>query len=841
LYSQTDIQQRSLLQRPENRKIIQKVIDDTSTLRATILGSHSSPPTIVSHPESTIDGAIFDVDTEIVNTAPYRRAMEHNVSKRSGGTPNRSASDATNPFRRIPLTLVTHVESTADHGFYDQDADIVNPDAYRQAMAEGKSNEKPNLWHRSVSDSAQHKHRTMAQPGRTSDSALGSLEPKESKHQLSPMERFRSETWQKPRPYRIDSPDFFAGDREGDPPRRHMSSASDSRIPQQISLPTPEVKKSLWGSIKKMPGRAGLTPPGQQRTASSPTGSPGPSLGTRRVKRRGELNIHMSIDFGSSEGLSAPAIVRAAQSGSRMEIELLLEQRADIEECHEGSGRTALAVASHCGNDDVVFSLLRHGARVNILDALSMTPLHLAASRGHYRVLRYLIDGHADVDALGPDNQTPLRLAADNGHFDAAELLLQCQAKVNARDRRNLTALHAAAKIGDDTIVSLLLRYGADFEAKDGELMTALHYACEENSEAVVEALLAHRADIEAQGKEAMTPLLCACRAGARQVTSILLVRKANLKHKGEGNMTSLHWACYNGHAEVADLLLQKKCSIEARTSDGRTPLHIATMTKNFAVAELLVRKGAALEAQCNRSLRPIHYACQNADPILVQLLLSSGAQIEAATQLDLLRPLHMATIRDSSTVAEMLLKKGATVDARNATGDRALSLACTLGHIDLVRLLLSKGAAMRARAPKGPSREDSPLCKAAAHGHLPVVLELLDKGASIRETNEANWQPLRCAAFYGHADIVDALLKRGASVVSLDSTDDGDLRTTTSKLGFAPGVNQRCRKAVLELLNSAETKERTEPQRLSEDDPYLTTLKSGMRQDATRFFEMET
>jgi hypothetical protein len=77
------------------------------------------------------------------------------VSKQNGGVANRSASDATNPFRRIPLTLVTCAESTADSGFYDQDADIVNPDAYRQAMAERKSDERSNMTHRSVSDSAQ--------------------------------------------------------------------------------------------------------------------------------------------------------------------------------------------------------------------------------------------------------------------------------------------------------------------------------------------------------------------------------------------------------------------------------------------------------------------------------------------------------------------------------------------------------------------------------------------------------------------------------------------------------------------------------------------------------------
>jgi ankyrin repeat protein len=767
--------------------------------------------------------------------------MEHNVSKKTGVTANRSASDATNPFRRAPVTLVTRAESTADSGFYDQDADIVNPDAYRQAMAESKGNATPNITHRSASDSAQYKAQRVAQPERAGHPDPASPEANQSNDQLSPMERFKSEVWQKPQPYRAESMGTFLGHPEESRPLRQVNSVPNSAVPQQFALPSREVKKSLWGSIKKMPSRAGLTPPGQQRTTTSPTGALGPSLGTRRAKRRNELNIHTSIDFGSSEGLSAPTIVRAAQSGSRMEIELLLEQRANIEERHEQSQRTALAVASHCGNDDAVSVLLRHGARVDVLDASSMTPLHLGASRGHYRVIRYLLDEHADVDALGPENKTPLRLAADNGHFEAAELLLQYHAKVNARDRRNFTALHAAAKIGDNAIVNLLIRYGADFEAKDGKLMTALHYACEENCEAVVEDLLAQKADIEATGREAMTPLSCACRAGARQVTAILLVRRANLKHKGEGDMTPLHWACYNGHPEVADLLLQKKAAIEAKTVDGRTPLHIAALTKNFAVAELLIRKGAAIEAQCNRSRRPIHYACDSADLLLVQLLLSSGAQIEAATLPTLLRPLHMATIRGSSTIVKILLKKGATIDARNAAGDRALSLACISGHLDLVQLLLRAGAAMRARAPKGSSHEDSPLCKAAAHGHLPIVLELIDQGASVRESDEANWQPLRYAAFYGHAEIVDALLKRGASIVALNSLDPNDLRTITSRLGFAPKVDGRCRKAVFDLLSAAEEKERSAPQRLSPTDSHLTAAKYGTRQETLRFYELET
>jgi ankyrin repeat protein len=120
-------------------------------------------------------------------------------------------------------------------------------------------------------------------------------------------------------------------------------------------------------------------------------------------------------------------------------------------------------------------------------------------------------------------------------------------------------------------------------------------------------------------------------------------------------------------------------------------------------------------------------------------------------------------------------------------------------------------------------------------------VLELIDHGASVRESDEANWQPLRYAAFYGHAEIVDALLKRGASVIALNSLDANDSKTVTSRLGFAPKVDGRRRKAVFDLLSTAEEKERSAPQRLSPTDSYLTFAKFGTGQETLRFYELET
>ena len=802
-----------MLQKPKSRRIIQKVVDDTSTLRASVTKSQRGAPTIVSHPESTIGSLELDVDKDIVNTGPYRNALAHNESKASAKGPNRSASDSTNPFRKPPprAETPTPTEVTEDSGYYDIDADLVNPEAYRQTMADAKARVPGEVLPRSVSDSASH------QPRRRDDGPQKNIiENTEEADRLTPMERFKVEPQQKPRPFRRPrSPDPADSMSNYYPhqPGRHATYASDPAIPRQFSFSmrrqktSPDFKNSIWGTIRKgrRPGVGMLRP----HTPTSPsTDTLSPTAGSRRAKRKNELDVRTSIDFGSPEALKAPAIVRAAQSGSRMEVLRLLEQRVDIEQRHESSGRTALAVAAHCGNDEIVSLLLQRGAQVDVLDSSNMTPLHLAASRDHYGIVQLLLDDHANVDAFGPNGKTALRLAADNGHQDVVEILLQNRAKVNSRDHDNSTALHAAAKIGDDDIVRLLVTHGADFEAKDGELMTPIHYAAENDHDHVTEALLDSRANVEAQGKDGMTPLCIACSAGTKQVVSLLLSRKANYKHKADGDMTPLHWAAYNGHDEVVDLLLQKRPSIDVKNCDGRTPLHLAILSRSFAAAELLLRRGATIEAECSISLRPLHYACENGDPALVQLLLGSGANVEAVHRSGLRRPIHFATVAASIPVLSILLKAAADIEARDASGDRALTLAATNGALDVVQFLLGRGAAMSLKLPSRhtkPRFNDSPICKAAKAGHLPVVQELVDRGGSVHTPDELNCQPLRYAAYYGHATTVKYLLSKGASLAIL-GLDPGTIESGVGVMaslgfGFHDGVPKQRRDEVLAII----------------------------------------
>ena len=695
-------------------------------------------------------------------------------------------------------TILSHDDSTIDGKIFDWDDEIVNAASYRRALQHARS--KSELSPRSA-----EKENGVD----TSSQA----ETDESLDQLSPIDRYNTPIRAKPQPYEmsvVSEPIDVYGQRS----RLALPISSMSEPGHQRRnilthrLKTPETdKKSFWSSLSGKRSSHNLAPP-ERNEIPHTSGARSPTSGARRGRRGFENSFHTSIDFGSEDGLSAPAIVRAAQAGSVVEVETLLDQRADINARHVQSGRNALAVASHCGNDEVVRLLLQYGARVNERDATMMMPMHLAALRGHCGVVELLLQEHADIDAQGPNEETPLRIAAEKGQVELAELLLRKRAKVNARDAKQLTPLHVAAKCGDESMTELLVTHGAHVEAKDARLMGALHYACEGGYHGVSTCLLNKKADIEAPGKASMTPLLCASSSGQAHIVELLLKKRASLKYKAEGDMTALHWASYNGHVEVMDLLLQKRAPITAPNKDGRTPLHLAVMAEKFAAAELLLRKGAQIEAQCRFARRPIHYACVDANPEITRLLLGHNASIEAEDGSGR-KPLHHACTRGSLPHVELLLQKGVNIEARNADGDRPLCLASSLGHIDIVRTLLDRGAALRSKFASGPSHEDSPLCLAAKNGQVLVVQELLMRGASVLQKDERNWQPLRYAAFYAHPEVVELLLRHGATVSGSASGGWG-FNITAHRIGFANDVsNQEQRKGqVLRLLTGAEARE---------------------------------
>jgi hypothetical protein len=81
-HSHTISEQTTLLRSPENAKKIQKIADDTSTIRATRsqIGS-TGTPSIKSQDHSSVASRAFPWDDQLITTGPYRRAFNHYRSK----------------------------------------------------------------------------------------------------------------------------------------------------------------------------------------------------------------------------------------------------------------------------------------------------------------------------------------------------------------------------------------------------------------------------------------------------------------------------------------------------------------------------------------------------------------------------------------------------------------------------------------------------------------------------------------------------------------------------------------------------------------------------------------
>ena len=110
--------------------------------------------------------------------------------------------------------------------------------------------------------------------------------------------------------------------------------------------------------------------------------------------------------------------------------------------------------------------------------------------------------------------------------------------------------------------------------------------------------------------------------------------------------------------------------------------------------------------------------------------------------------------INHSATIVSRTTKK----KVHHAT---ALWAACTGGHIDIVKLLVEKGANVN----KTTLTQSTPLRGASFHGFIDVMEYLIQSGANINTPNCIGQSPLCIAAMRGEVDAVKFLMNKGADV----------------------------------------------------------------------------
>ena len=179
--------------------------------------------------------------------------------------------------------------------------------------------------------------------------------------------------------------------------------------------------------------------------------------------------------------MSEPTLHNAATSGDVTSIKNLIAEGAKVD-ARNGSGATALLVATHANQVEVAKALIDAGADVNAKDKIEDSPYLYAGARGHLEILKMTLAHGADLKSINRYGGTALIPASERGHVETVRTLIDAGVDIDHVNKLGWTALLEAIILGDggerhQRIVELLVKAGANVNLADNDGVTPLQHA----------------------------------------------------------------------------------------------------------------------------------------------------------------------------------------------------------------------------------------------------------------------------------------------------------------------------------------------------------------------------
>jgi ankyrin repeat protein len=411
-------------------------------------------------------------------------------------------------------------------------------------------------------------------------------------------------------------------------------------------------------------------------------------------------------------------------------------------------------------DDAAAERLIRSGADVNLASRYGVTPLSLAAQRGHSELIDLLLKAGASVktaEAKLPEGQTLLMHAARTGNVASVKALIAAGSSVNARETRTGTTAAVWAATGSHAgAIRVLAEAGADLNVQSkitayphtqaGVLLSGL----EEGVSYVGQTVLP---------RGGWSAVMYAAREGAVEAARALVESGANLDLTDPEGTTALIIAIINGHYDVASVLIGKGADPNIADIKGMTPLYAAVdmhtigdtfgrpypakpvIEDSVGAAKMLIAGGANVNARLKGPIlkrvydagdnrlgegaTPFMRAARKCDVEMMRLLLDAKADVTLA-QKSGNTPVMLCAGAVSAGNSEdnpervsedealpairLALDAGVDVNAANATGDTALHTAATTGggQQGIIRLLVERGARLDAKNKAGRTPLDA-------------------------------------------------------------------------------------------------------------------------------------
>ncbi|KAL8614275.1 hypothetical protein ACOMHN_007613 [Nucella lapillus] len=289
-------------------------------------------------------------------------------------------------------------------------------------------------------------------------------------------------------------------------------------------------------------------------------------------------------------------------------------RRVGVDHGVMGSKETMLHLAAHNHHLEVVTFLLTQGAKVNAVDIMNNTPLHMVIAHGRadcraVAVVRCLLNAGADWQWKGTHRR---RVGKSAGVW-------QTMNGLSSRSYSQVTPGMVAAIRNRVAYLRVLAEFGAQFDEVCTAHMTALMYAlCHAQGEAAGYLVKYHshsQALLTCRDHSGNTPLhfVSCCGAKAGMVAAIRN-RVAYLRVLAEfgaqfdevctAHMTALMYALCHAQGEAAGYLVKyhshSQALLTCRDHSGNTPLHFVSCcgAKAASLTELMLDKGYGVALQ---------------------------------------------------------------------------------------------------------------------------------------------------------------------------------------------------------------------------------------------------
>ncbi len=457
-------------------------------------------------------------------------------------------------------------------------------------------------------------------------------------------------------------------------------------------------------------------------------------------------------------GKSGKTPLQSAIINGKLElVKFLIKNGGDVE-VKSKSGDTSIHIAT-LHSPEILEYFLKNGADPNILNSGGFTPLIYSAADTYLTLVQHGLDKRFRQKKFIKVKLLPTVIDDE----DIAELETLCKkgVDVNLQLDDGSIPLHEAARRNFAEVIKILVKYGSKLNIKNGFGDTPLHKACWYNGQPEsVEALLIAGADPEIPNKIGETPF-----------KSTISMKIKNLLKK------------YNAKIPVSDLSLYECAGLgypeelksyfiyangeylDFLDHEGRTPLHQAAMFGHYECARLLIKNGAKLNLFTDGGYGqyPIHLAAAGGYLKIVKLLVDAGVKVDLECKGAFQQPaIFKAAEFGHCDVIQYFLDKKVDIDIQNNRGNTPLHIATRNGKLDVVKLLVKKGADLC--IDNCVQYGGTPLHLAARSVNLEVVKFLVKNDAPLEAVDNQGRTPLFSAIEAGRIDMIKLLLELGAN-----------------------------------------------------------------------------